>query len=48
MTEFAVLVYRNPTEHKIRTQHVLKWSQHTTKESRITKRDRVKTLLGQA
>jgi hypothetical protein len=32
MTEFTVSVYRNPTEHKIRLQHVLKWSEHTAKE----------------
>jgi hypothetical protein len=50
MTEFTVVVYRNPTEHKIRLQHVLKWSEHTTKEgpAGITKRQRVRTLLGQA
>ena len=50
MTEFAVLVYRTPTEHKIRLQQVLKWSEHTTKEgpAGITKRQRVRTLLGQA
>ena len=50
MTEFAVLVYRNPTEHKISLQQVLKWSEHTTKEgpAGITKRERVRTLLGQA
>ena len=48
MTEFTVVVYRNPTEHKIRLQ--LKWSEHTTKEgpAGITKRQRVRTLLGQA
>ena len=32
MTEFTVAVYRNPTEHKIRLEQVLKWSEHTTKE----------------
>ena len=50
MTESAVAVYRNPTEHKLRLQHVLKWSEHTTKEgpAGITKRQRVRTLLGQA
>src|SRR5215471_21575541 len=32
MTESTVAVYRNPTEHKIRLQQVLKWSEHTTKE----------------
>jgi hypothetical protein len=50
MTEFTVVVYRNPTEHKIRLQHVLKWSEPTTKEgpAGITKRQRVRTLLGQA
>jgi len=49
MTEFTVAVYRNPTEHKIRLQQVLKWSEHTTKEgpAGITKRNRVRTLLGQ-
>ena len=50
MTEFTISVYRNPTEHKIRLQQVLKWSEHTTKEgpAGITKRQRVRTLLGQA
>ena len=49
MTEFTVSVCRNPTEHKLRFQHVLKWSEHTTKEgpAGITKRQRVRTLLGQ-
>ena len=49
MTEFTVVVNRNPTEHKIRLQHVLIWSEHTTKEgpAGITKRQRVRTLLGQ-
>ena len=49
MTEFTVAVYRKPTEHKLRLQHVLKWSEHTTKEgpAGITKRQRVRTLLGQ-
>ena len=48
MTEFTVAVYRNPTEHKIRLQQVLKWSEHTTKEgpAGITKHNRVRTLLG--
>ena len=47
MTEFTVVVYRNPPEHKIRLQQVLKWSEHTTKEgpAGITKRQRVRTLL---
>ena len=50
MTEFTVVVHRNPTEHKIRLQQVLKWSEHSTKEgpAGITKRLRVRTLLGQA
>ena len=50
MTEFTVAVYHNPTKHKIRLQQVLKWSEHTTKEGPdgITKRQRVRTLLGQA
>ena len=30
MTEFTVVVYRNPPEHKIRLQQVLKWSEHST------------------
>ena len=50
MTEFTVTVYKNPTEHKIRLQQVLKWSEPTTKEgpAGITKRQRVRQLLGQA
>ena len=50
MTQFTVVVYRYPTEHKIRLQQVLKWSEHTTKEGSagITKRRRVRTVLGQA
>jgi hypothetical protein len=50
MTEFTVAVYRNPTEHKLRLQHVLKWSENTTKEgpAGIIKRQRVRTLLGQS
>jgi len=49
MTEFTVAVYKNPTEHKIRLAQVLKWSEPTTKEgpAGITKRQRVRTLLGQ-
>jgi hypothetical protein len=49
MTEFTVSVYRNPTEHKLRLQHVLKWSEHTTKEgpAGIAERQRVRTLLSQ-
>ena len=30
MTEFTVAVYRNPFEHKIRMQEVVKWSERTT------------------
>jgi hypothetical protein len=50
MTEFTVTVYKNPTEHKIRLQQVLKWSELTTKEgpAGITKRQKVRQLLGQA
>jgi hypothetical protein len=50
MTEFTVVVYGCPTEHKIRLQQILKWSEHTTKKgpAGITQRDRVRTLLGQA
>src|ERR1700733_6781048 len=49
MTEFTVAVLRNPTEHKIRLQQVLKWSEPNTKEgpAGITKRNRVRTLLGE-
>jgi hypothetical protein len=49
MTEFTIAVLRNPTEHKIRLQQVLKWSEHTTKEgpAGITKRQKVRSLLGQ-
>jgi hypothetical protein len=49
MTEFTVTVYKNPTVHKIKLGQVLKWSEHTTKEgpAGITKRQRVRTLLGQ-
>jgi hypothetical protein len=46
VAEFTIAVYRNPTEHKIRLQHTLKWSEHTTREgpAGITKRQRVRTL----
>src|SRR5260370_26218449 len=49
MTEFTVAVYRNPVEHKIRLKQVLGWSENTTREgpAGITKRERVRTLLGQ-
>jgi len=49
MTEFTVAVYKNPTEHKIRLQQVLKWAQNTTKDgpAGITKRQRVRVLLGE-
>lgn len=48
MTEFTVAVYKNPTEHKIRLQQVLKWSEPSTREgpAGITKRQRVRELLG--
>jgi hypothetical protein len=49
MTEFTVLVYRNPTEHRIRLSQVTKWAEPSTKEgpAGITKRRRVRTLLGE-
>jgi hypothetical protein len=31
-TEFTVAVYRNPVEHKIRLQQVLKWSEPNTRQ----------------
>jgi hypothetical protein len=49
MTEFTVSVYRNPVEHKIRLQQVVKWSERTTEggPAGIVKRKRVRALLGQ-
>ena len=49
-TEFTVAVYRNPVEHKIRLQQVMKWSERTTEggPAGIVKRQRVRTLLGHA
>ena len=49
MTELTVAVLRNPTEHRIRLSQVTKWAEHTTKDgpARITKRQRVRTLLGE-
>jgi hypothetical protein len=46
MTEFTVAVLRNPTEHKIRLQQVVKWAEPNTPEgpAGITKRQKV--LLG--
>jgi hypothetical protein len=48
MTEFTVAVLRNPTEHKIRLQQVVKWAEPTMREgpAGITKRERVRALLG--
>jgi pimeloyl-ACP methyl ester carboxylesterase len=48
MTEFTVAVLRNPTEHKIRLQQVMKWAEPTTRDgpAGITKRQRVRELLG--
>jgi hypothetical protein len=47
MTEFTVAVYRNPIEHKIRLNQVVKWAQGSTREgpAGIMKRQRVQTLL---
>ena len=49
MTEFTVAVLRNPTEHKIRLQQVMKWSEPSTRDgpAGITKRQRVRALLRQ-
>ena len=48
LTEFTVLVYRNPAEHKTRLGQVAKWAEHTTREgpAGITRRERVRQLLG--
>jgi hypothetical protein len=48
-TEFCVMVLRKPIEHRIRLDRVTKWAQPTTREgpAGITKRQRVRTLLGQ-
>jgi hypothetical protein len=48
MTEFTVAVLRHPTEHKIRLQRVITWSEPSTKggPAGITKRQRVRELLG--
>ena len=45
--EIVGTMLRNPTEHKIRLQQVLKWSEPSTKEgpAGITKRQKVRTLL---
>lgn len=50
MTEFTVAVLRNPTEHKIRLQQVVKWAEPTIREgpAGITKREKVLALLGKA
>ncbi len=49
MTEFTVAVYRNPVEHRIRLQQVMRWAENTTKEgpAGIVKRERVRQLLVQ-
>jgi hypothetical protein len=48
MTQFTVAVLRNPTEHKIRLQQVMKWSEPSTRDgpAGITRRQRVRLLLG--
>ena len=48
LTEFTVLVYRNPTEQKIRLSQVTKWAEHTTKDgpAGVTKRQKIRQLLG--
>ena len=49
-TEFTVLVYRNPTEHRLRLNQVAKWAEDNTRGGRaaIVKRQKVKALLGQS
>lgn len=48
LTEFTISVYRNPVEHKVRFNQVIKWAEHTTKDgpASVTKRNRVRSLLG--
>ena len=48
MTEFAVAVLRNPTEHKIRLKQVEKWAEPSTVGGPVgmAKRERVRDLLG--
>ena len=48
MTEFTVIVFRKPTEHKIRLGQLQKWAEHTVREgpAGIVKRQRVRKLLG--
>ena len=47
-TEFIVMVYRQPTEHRLFLKQVLKWAEPTTRDgpAGITKRQRVRALLG--
>jgi hypothetical protein len=47
MTEFTVMVYRTPTEHRIRLNQVTKWAEHTVKDgpAGIMKRQKVRALL---
>ena len=47
MTEFTVIVYRKPVEHRIRLTQVETWAEHTTKDgpAGIMKRERVRKLL---
>lgn len=47
-TEFTVAVLRNPVEHKIRLQQVLKWAEPTMREgpAGISNRQKVRALLG--
>ena len=49
-TEFTVMVYRNPIEHKIRFSQVEKWSEPTTREgpAGVMRRERVRALLGKS
>lgn len=47
MTEFTVAVLRNPTEHKIKLQQVMKWAEPTMREgpAGVSKRQKVRGLL---
>jgi hypothetical protein len=48
-TEFTVSIERPSVEHRIRLSQITKWAENTTREGSagITKREKVKTLLGQ-
>jgi hypothetical protein len=47
-TEFTVMVYRQPTEHRLYLKQVLKWAEPNTREgpAGVAKRQRAMALLG--